>query len=184
MDIKDLVILIEHWGQNYPPCDIGPMPWGDGKVDEKDLEVLMRYWGQEVLPVSLIAYWKLDEAEGIVAADKAGTNNGTLVGNPTWQPAGGKVKGALQFDGIDDCVKTPFIVDPAQGPFSVFAWVKGGAPGQVIVSQEQEQNWLQADGAAGTLRTDLRQPATSGRTPKPAGASLVSSAVITDGNWH
>ena len=45
--------------------DIGPMPWGDGKVDEKDLEVLMSYWRQEILDPALVAYWKLDEAEGI-----------------------------------------------------------------------------------------------------------------------
>jgi hypothetical protein len=29
-------------------CDIGPMPWGDGIVDEADLEVLNNYMGQEV----------------------------------------------------------------------------------------------------------------------------------------
>ena len=82
VDIKDLLTLIEHWGQNDPLCDIGPMPWGDGKVDEKDLEVLMSYWGQEVYDPTLIAHWKLDEASGTVATDSAGTNNGTLVGNP------------------------------------------------------------------------------------------------------
>lgn len=48
VDIKDLLILIEHWGQADPLCDIGPAPWGDGKVDEKDLEVLMNYWGARI----------------------------------------------------------------------------------------------------------------------------------------
>jgi len=152
------------------------MPWGDGKVDEKDLEVLMRYWQQEVLPASLIAYWKLDEAEGTVAADKAGTHNGTLVGNPIWQPTVGRVKGALQFDGIDDYVITAFVVDPAQGPFSVFAWVKGGGPGQVLLSQVSGANWLMI-APNGALVTELKQ---SGRQGKP----LTSSAVITDGAWH
>ena len=79
----------------------------------------------------LVACWALDESEGSVA-DSLGVNNATLYGNPVWQPAGGKVDGALQFDGIDDYVWTPFVVNPAQGPFSVLAWVKGGAPGQVI----------------------------------------------------
>ena len=41
VDIREILTLIEHWGQKDPLCDIGPMPWGDGKVDEKDLEVLM-----------------------------------------------------------------------------------------------------------------------------------------------
>jgi hypothetical protein len=177
VDIEDLVILIENWGQNEPSVDIGPMPWGDGKVDEKDLEVLMCYWQQEVLPVSLIAYWKLDEVEGTIAADKAGTNNGTLVGDPIWQPAGGKRGGALQLDGIDDYVKTPFVVDPAKGPFSVFSWVKGGGPGQVILSQAGGVNWLMVGDPGGVLTTELKE---SGRKGKP----LVSAAVITDGAWH
>jgi hypothetical protein len=177
VDIQDLLRLIESWGKDDPSVDMGPMPWGDGKVDEKDLEVLMRYWQQEVLPVSLIAYWKLDEAGGIVAADKAGTNNATLVSNPIWQPAGGKLGGALQLDGIDDCVRTPFVVDPAQGPFSVFAWIQGGAPGQALLSQDKGANWLMARDPGGVLATDLKE---SGRKGKP----LVSATVITDGAWH
>ncbi len=35
---------------------------------------------------------------------------------------------------------------PADGKFSVFVWIKGGAPGQVILSQESGVNWLAADG--------------------------------------
>jgi Tol biopolymer transport system component len=177
VDIQDLLRLIESWGKDDPSVDIGPMPWGDGKVDEKDLEVLMRYWQQEVLPVSLIAYWNLDEAEGFVAADKAGTNNGTLVGDPIWQPSGGKVKGALQLDGSDDYVTTDSVLDPAAGPLSVFAWVKGGGPGQVILSQAGGANWLMAGDPGGVLATELKE---SGRKGKP----LVSAAVITDGAWH
>jgi|GEM_PF-393432 len=38
---RDVAILRAHWGENYPLCDIGPMPWGDGVVDAKDLTVLM-----------------------------------------------------------------------------------------------------------------------------------------------
>jgi hypothetical protein len=177
VDLQDLVRLIESWGKDDPSVDVGPMPWGDGKVDEKDLEVLMSYWGQEVNDPTLIAHWKLDEAEGTVAADKAGTNNGTLVSDPIWQPAGGKLGGALQLDGIDDYVRTPFVVDPAQGPFSIFAWVKGGGPGQVILSQAGGANWLTEGDPGGVLATELKE---SGRKGKP----LVSAAVITDGAWH
>ena len=179
VDIKDLLRLIESWGKDDPSVDMGPLPWGDGKVDAKDLEVLMRYWQQEVLPVSVLAYWKLDEVEGTIAADKAGTHNATLVGNPIWQPAGGKVKGALQFDGIDDYVSTPFVVNPAERVFSVFAWVKGGAPGQVILSQAPGNgaNWLMAGTPEGALRTEFQG---AGRGGKP----LACVAVITDGVWH
>ena len=169
MDIRDLLTLIEHWGQDDPLCDIGPMPWGDGKVDEKDLEVLMSYWGQEVYDPTLIAHWKLDEASGTVATDSAGTNNGTLVGNPAWQPSGGKLGGALLFDGVGAYVNTSFLVDPAAGPFSVFAWVKGGAPGQTVLSQWQGVNWLRADAVTGALMTELGSTGRQGHVLGSAG---------------
>ncbi|UCG50115.1 MAG: right-handed parallel beta-helix repeat-containing protein, partial [Phycisphaerales bacterium] len=54
---------------------------------------------------SLVAHWKLDELAGDKAEDSAGTNPGTLQGDPQWLPAGGRVDGALAFDGDDyvDC---------------------------------------------------------------------------------
>ena len=176
VDIDDLVILIENWGQASSQCDIGPMPWGDGVVDAQDLEVLMSYWGQEIPNPALIAHWKLDEASGLVAADSVGTSDGVLVGNPFWQPAGGKRAGALEFDGVDDYIRTPFVLDPASGPFSVRAWIKNGLPGQVFLSQAGGVNWLMLT-PNGALATDLQQ---SGRSGKP----LVSAAMIADDMWH
>jgi len=177
VDIQDLLRLIESWGKDDPSVDIGPMPWGDGKIDAADLEVLMNYWGQEVNDPTLIAYWKLDEASGTVATDSAGTNNGTLFGLPIWQPAGGKVKGALQLDGSDDYVTTDSVLDPAAGALSVFAWVKGGGPGQAILSQAGGANWLMAGASDGVLMTDLKSTGRQGK-------SLASTTVITDGRWH
>jgi N-acetylneuraminic acid mutarotase len=182
VDIKDLLILIENWGQNEPLIDIAPLPFGDGIVDVLDLEVLMSYWGQKVEDV--IAHWALDETEGVVAHDSIGNNNGTLHGEPIWQPTGGKFACALEFDGIDDYVETNFILDPAAGSFSVFAWIKGGAPGQVIISQRDSTDgrttkpgsaWLWADSSYGRLITRLMHPPFD---------PLVSESVITDGQWH
>lgn len=177
VDINDLLILIEHWGQNDPWYDVAPLPFGDGVVDAKDLERLMSYWGQEVNDPTLIAHWKLDEASGTTAADSASANDGALMGHPGWQPTGGKIGGALQFDGTDDSVGTPFILDPSAQPFSVFAWVKGGAPGQVILSQEKGADWILANPATGALMTELKS---AGRF----GKSLGSQVVIADGQWH
>jgi hypothetical protein len=57
---------------------------------------------------SLVGHWKLDETTGTIAADSSGSNlNGTLFGGPVWQPTGGKIGGALKFDGIDDYVQLP-----------------------------------------------------------------------------
>jgi thioredoxin len=40
----DLIVQVDHWGQDEPLCDIGPMPWGDGVVDIEDLKVFIGYW--------------------------------------------------------------------------------------------------------------------------------------------
>jgi hypothetical protein len=45
VDEQDILMMRAHWGQDFPLCDIGPMPWGDGIVDMEDLRVLMGYTG-------------------------------------------------------------------------------------------------------------------------------------------
>jgi len=177
VDIKDLLRLIQSWGQDDPVVDIAPPPFGDGVVDALDLELLMSYWGQPVDDPTLIAHWPLDEAQGGIAYNSAADCDGALMGGPVWQPDGGVVAGALQFDGIDDYISTHPVLNPAVGAFSVVAWVMGGAPGQAVLSQIGGVNWLLADPSEGNLMTELKG---SGRSGKP----LQSQTVITDGNWH
>ncbi len=177
VDSADMCIMVDHWGTDNSLCDIGPMPWGDGIVDVQDLIVLAEHLFEDVNNPTLIAHWPLDEAQGDIAYDSAGTSDGTLVGVPVWQPAGGIVDGALQLDGIDDYVSTPFVLNPADGKFSVFAWIKGGAPGQAVLSQAGGANWLCTDSLEGNLITELKE---LGR----GAAILTSHTVITDGNWH
>jgi len=175
VDIKDLLILIENWGQNEPLVDIAPLPFGDGVVDVQDLEVLMSYWGLKV--EDILAHWALDESEGAVAYDCIGNNDGTLHGEPLWQPTGGKFAGALEFDGIDDYVETDFILDPAKRSLGAFAWIKGGAPGQVILSQTGGfgGTWLGTNPSEGKLITGLSDAYFG---------PLESESIITDGQWH
>jgi hypothetical protein len=75
-------------------------------------------------------------------------------------------------------------LNPADRPFSVFAWVKGGEPGQVIISQadrkvgritERGHTWLGTDPSDGRLLTSLMD--------MPF-CSLQSDTVVTDGRWH
>jgi len=47
VDASDMCIILDHWGENYPLCDIGPMPWGDGVVDVQDLIVLAEHLFEE-----------------------------------------------------------------------------------------------------------------------------------------
>jgi Tol biopolymer transport system component len=183
VDAADMCIMVDYWGTDEPLCDIGPMPWGDGVVDVEDLKVLAEHLFEEVPLPGLIAHWKFDETEGFEAQNSIGPQNGFLFGDPIWHPAGGKKDGALELDGIDDYVITASVLNPADGAFSVFAWIKGGAPGQVIISQADGagtgETWLGIDTLEGNLMTGLVPP--SGRTPS---TPLVSESMITDGNWH
>ena len=173
VDVNDVVTLTDHWGQDYSVCDISPMPSGDGIVDAKDLLALANYLEQET---ALIAHWLLDETEGMYAADSAGSNDAIVIGGATWQPDSGQIDGALELDGVDGCVIVNPVLNPADDQFSIIAWVKGGAPGQVIVSQQSDSNWLALD-AEGNLMTELKG---TGRSTGP----LFSEAVITDEQWH
>jgi len=177
VDAGDMCIMIDHWGENYSLCDIGPMPWGDGVVDVEDLKVLAEHLFEEVDDPTLIAHWPLDEAQGVIAYNNVSDIDGTLVNGPLWQAERGMVSGALQFDGIDDYVEIDPVLNPEDGVFSVIAWIQGGVPGQVVVSQALTANWLIVD-ADGKLMTGLQG---SGRN---AGGPLLSEAVTTDGNWH
>ncbi len=175
VDSRDTSILVDHWLQDEPLCDIGPTPFGDGIVDEHDLLVLAEYLEPGY---RCVAHWRLDEIEGTAAYDCVGENDGYVFGDATWQLEAGRFDGALELDGVDDYFTTDFVLDPAAAPFRVQVWVKGGAPGQTIVAQSPGDNlgsiWLGADPADGTLMTELM-------LPQPV---LVSEAVVTDGQWH
>jgi hypothetical protein len=180
VDIDDCVLLIERWKGSDSQFDIAPPPNGDGVVNDQDLDALLHYWFSDRSSwwdFGLIAHWTLDETEGHIAYDDFGENHAELFGNPLWQPGDGMLDGALRLDGLDDFVGTEYVLDPAEGSLSVFAWVKGGAPGQVVLSQLWGLNWLMADATGGYLRTELREPSHTAE-------SLVSEVTITDGNWH
>jgi N-acetylneuraminic acid mutarotase len=179
VNITDLLRLIESWGTDDPIVDIAP-PLGDGFVDVLDLELLMSYWEQPIDDPTLVAHWALDETEGDIAYDSAGVNDAVVIGGSEWQPDGGHADGAFQLDGIDDYAVADPALNPADGPFSVFVWIKGGAPGQVILSQANGANWLGADSDFGCIMTELIPPAVGRFVPQP----LKSESVITDGQWH
>jgi len=175
VDMEDLCQLAQSWLQDEPSVDIAPGPHGDEMVDFQDLAVFAEHWRRDF---HLLAHWRLDETEGSAAKDSAIDHNGTLYGAPVWRPTAGAVNGALGFDGIDDYVRTPYVMNPADGEFSVFAWVQGGAPGQVIISQQGIVNWLLTDPLDGGLKTELKSD------HRREGRALTSQASIIDGDWH
>jgi hypothetical protein len=168
--------MVDYWHTDEPSCDIARPPYGDGIVDVQDLIIAMDHLGQIVTDPTLIAHWPLDETGGDIAYDRVSVYDGILHGNPVWQPDGGMVAGALQFDGFGDYVSTEPILNPANRTFSVTAWIKGGAPGQIILSQMNRTGWLRVDSAEGYLMTGLKLD----RSTTP----LSSRTCITDGTWH
>jgi len=177
VNFGDFAILGRHWLKVNSAVDISPPPLGDDTIDEKDIIGLAEFWLEET---ALVAHWKLDETEGVTACDSAGDNDAVLNGSPIWQPAGGYLDGALQFDGIGDYLATPEIINPGQTSLSVLAWVKGDQPGRVVLSQLDGNSFgavlLGARASDGALMTD---PMLTGILP-----TLESDSVITDGEWR
>jgi Tol biopolymer transport system component len=181
VDSIDMCMMVDYWETDEPLYDIAPAPFGDSIVDVKDLIVLSEHLFEDY---RLIAHWKLDEEIGNTAQDSVGDYNGTLHGESFWRPEGGVFDGALEFDGNGDYVSTPFILNPKEETFSVFAWIKGGAPEQVIIAQSNTPGsrstipgctWLGINLFEGKLMTGLMDTFFG---------PLESDSVITDGQWH
>ena len=76
----------------------------------------------------IVAHWKLDEGSGTTASDSSGNgNNGVLVNGPTW--AGGKINGALSFDGSNDEMWWSYT--KPQNTFTVSAWIKANTTHEI-----------------------------------------------------
>jgi N-acetylneuraminic acid mutarotase len=177
VDALDMSLLIDHWHSSTSRYDLAPSPAGDGIVDVQDLVALSEHLFEDE---RIVAHWKLDETEGDVAYDSAAENDGIVLGNPVWQPEGGLVGGALEFDGVDDFISAPAPLNPADGAFSVLAWINGGAAGGVIISEPVGADWLSTDPLDGRLMTGLVSPPVGRFIAQP----MKSEAIITDGQWH
>ncbi len=81
VDAEDMCIMIDHWGENYPLCDIGPTPLGDGIVDVQDLIVLAEHF-EKVTPDEEINVDEYDDG-GQVELEQGQVLVVTLKSNPT-----------------------------------------------------------------------------------------------------
>jgi hypothetical protein len=64
------------------------------------------------------AWWRFDETGGTTAIDSAGDMHGTLVNGPAW------TNGGLYFDGTDDYVELPDVLNGLTNGFTISLWVK------------------------------------------------------------
>ncbi|MBN1506234.1 MAG: tetratricopeptide repeat protein [Sedimentisphaerales bacterium] len=134
----------------------------------------------------LVAWWKLDETSGDKAADSSGNGHAANVqGNARWQPAGGKVGGAIALDGDGDCLE---VVDESAFDFTsgvtVAAWIKPtvwSKPWQAIVTKGEGAWRIQRNNEATTLEfacTGLEVPGGNEY------GSLFGTRAVTGGEWH
>ncbi|NLH15835.1 MAG: LamG domain-containing protein, partial [Phycisphaerae bacterium] len=162
-------------------CPVGDID-GNCRVDIGDL-VELSYdwlWRPDYPALKLGGFWKLDESSGQTALDSSpGNHPGMLKNGPVWQPTAGRINGCLQFDGVNDYVNLGAVLNPADGPFTVCLWFKGGEAKKTLLGQADGsgfgRDWLQID-TNGYLRTMLIDA-----LPVPLTGNIL---VTGDQDWH
>jgi chitodextrinase len=123
---------------------------------------------------NLKGHWKFDETSGTTAADSSGNNKaGTVMNGAAWV-ASGKINGAMDFDGTDDYVSLPNIIDPSTIPVTASAWIKpdvsDGIRSVLVQEGTNGKKWLYREG--GLLTSYL------------LGSKVQSTGTIATGAWN
>jgi hypothetical protein len=135
----------------------------------------------------LIAWWKLDETSGRDVADASGNGNigKILNGQPRWQASGGKIGGALLFDGKGDWVHVANESNfDCTSEVTVAAWIKVNRfdkDYQAIVTKGDSAWRIQRNQGADSVEfacSGLKIPSDS-----PYGG-LYGAKSVNDGKWH
>ncbi|AQT69809.1 CotH protein [Anaerohalosphaera lusitana] len=154
---------------------------GDCRVGIGDLALMASQW---LNPTScenetgLTLHWKLDESIGSNAADSSSSGYQGAVNGASWNPHGGRLAGALEFDGVDDFVQTDpteFMGLTGTVPRTCTAWIKTSRAGGGIMawgSSVDTALWLVWIDETGVLRVDV------------GGGHVVGTTVLTDDLWH
>jgi len=82
VDAADTAIMLAHWGEDYPLCDIAPPPSGDGVVDIQDLIALTEQMS-EVRPPSETVEVNEDNDGGQIEIEQGRILVVTLESNPS-----------------------------------------------------------------------------------------------------
>jgi hypothetical protein len=157
----------------------------DGQLSAADEMLVVVAEVQADNDSTLIAYWKVDESNGIIAQDFAGSHNGTLVNGPVWRPNGGKIGGGLEFDGVDDYVDIGAIDIVGGTGLTIALWFKaddfGASYARFIakVSENQEHYWVLSTGDIDG--TALRFNLMAGGSPT---SLMTSTGQIQAGQWY
>ncbi|MDM8564109.1 PA14 domain-containing protein [Candidatus Halobeggiatoa sp. HSG11] len=139
----------------------------------------------------LIAYYNFDEKVGssiAVLSDIAGSNHGTLNGDPTWVDSGATLSkmlppgNAMSFDGVDDYVE---ITNVTSDDFSLEAWIKTdvSAPTGSYAYQGDGIIWSDVGGVANDFVLAVLGDKLSFWDGN-ANMNITGTTNITDSNWH
>jgi glycoprotein endo-alpha-1,2-mannosidase len=164
----DFAGLTTRWlagGCNY--CD-GIDLSGDGNVNTDDLNIFGENW---LVDFSLQGHWKLD---GDSADSSCHGFDGTLYGNPVWDP-NGRVNGALKLDGDGDYVKiTGWRGIAGASPRTVCAWIKTDSGDEILSwgADGPGEKWVFRVRPDGELRVGVN------------GGGVIGATQVNDGTWH
>lgn len=132
-----------------------------------------------------MAWWKFDETAGDTATDSSGQNhNGTLMGEPQWQPSGGKIGGALAFDGIDDYIDCGSHEDlNLLGAVSVSVWIKLAGPAmdqKIVGNQDNASGGFKVGIFDNKFEMEVRDSSNVGTSIR----SVEGGTVLESGLWY
>ena len=132
---------------------------------------------------TLLGHYKLDSTSGSTAVDDSSNgNNGTLFGDPTWQPTGGHIDGAIELDGSGDWVEInnepAFDITDA---ITVSAWIKVTAFDHAFASvvTKGDSSWR----LARNNEANVMEFACSGISNNQYGY-VAGSVNVNNGQWH
>ncbi len=138
----------------------------------------------------LVSHWALDDDSGTIASDSAGSNHGTLYGDPNW--TAGQIGGALQFDGVDDYVALPNN-DPIWLPvnnFTVSVWVYFERDPAAAEETIFDLNWGDSSNPSNELGYAISRRAADGTlkfymtTTTNSDEDLISNTVLAKDQWY
>jgi formylglycine-generating enzyme required for sulfatase activity len=136
----------------------------------------------------LVGHWKFDETEGTVAHDSSGRGKqGKVIGGAKW--AKGRIGGAIEFDGKDDCV---VIARPVQDDLTMAMWMKTSPTGtEVRGGATVKSHWYYGtglvDGEVYDTRNDFGTSLAGGTFRFGTGnpdRTIASATSVDDGAWH
>jgi large repetitive protein len=135
-----------------------------------------------------VAWWRLDETEGLQANDASGHGLAANVqGEARWKPVGGRFRGALDLDGTQtyvDCGdKAEFDLGDTM---TVSLWLKPRGPRkgtQALAGKGSETWYLNSEGESGRLTFFLNGPQATGKDRNKR-TRVASKRQLDDGQWH